>query len=365
MFRVLCLLFVVLTASIAAGAEPFTVFSGSEESVPKQPQACIDHEGISHVTFGVDDQVYYCKIEPNMKVTTRVAFTVPNMSLGMRRGPRIVNTGKAIVITAVGGAKGKGQDGDVLAYRSIDGGKNWLGPEKVNDVEASAREGMHAMTASGDGVIWCVWLDLRDKGTQLFASKSTDQGMTWGKNQLVYQSTDGSICQCCHPSIIADGESVHVLFRNLIKGNRDMFLVSSRDRGLTFDDGTRLGQGTWQLDACPMDGGMLAIDDAQKISTVWRRDRTIYAASPTDKFEKSLGTGEQPWIASDGKHLYEVWTSSRDGDLLLRSPDYPLGEQLGTRASFPIIVANAKSSVYLLWESKLSGTQSILGMKIK
>ncbi len=47
------------------------------------------------------------------------------------------------------------------------------------------------------------WLDLREKGTVLYASKSMDHGETWSKNILVYRSPDGSICECCHPSIIA------------------------------------------------------------------------------------------------------------------------------------------------------------------
>ncbi len=79
--------------------------------------------------------------------------------------------------TVIGGPQGKGRDGDILSYRSIDGGKNWFGPVKVNDVDDSAREGLHAMAASDDGTLWCVWLDLREKGMQLFAAKSVDQGL--------------------------------------------------------------------------------------------------------------------------------------------------------------------------------------------
>ncbi len=50
-----------------------------------------------------------------------------------------------------------------MAYRSLDNGKSWLGPVNVNDVAASAREGLHAMTSSENGTLWCVWLDLRKK----------------------------------------------------------------------------------------------------------------------------------------------------------------------------------------------------------
>ena len=318
------------------------------------------------MTFGVGDEVYYCKTEADDKPTPQVAFRVANMSLGMRRGPRIAHAGDAVVITAIGGPQGKGRDGDVLAYRSLDAGKSWLGPVKVNDIEASAREGLHAMTVSNDGTLWCVWLDLRAKGTQLFASKSIDQGATWSKNQLVYRSPDGSICECCHPSVIADRGSVHVLFRNSLQGNRDMYLVSSEDHGATFGSAVRLGESRWQLNACPMDGGMLAMDKDYQISTVWRRDRTLLLASPRSGFESRLGTGEQPWIASDGDRFYEVWTSKRDGDLLMMSSDSTGSERLGTNASFPVIVANYLSkSVYILWEQRTGDTTSLLGRKVQ
>ena len=81
------------------------------------------------------------------------------------------------------------------------------------------------LTASDDGTLWCVWLDLRDRGTKLFVSKSIDQGATWTKNVLAYRSPSGSICECCHPSILAQGSWVHILFRNSLKGDRDMYLA--------------------------------------------------------------------------------------------------------------------------------------------
>jgi hypothetical protein len=182
------------------------------------------------------------------------------MSLGMRRGPRIASSGDAVVITAIGGPQGKGRDGDLIAYRSTDRGKGWQGPIRVNDVDASAREGLHAMTATEDGVLWCVWLDLRAKKTELYASKSLDGGLTWERNRLVYRSPGGSICECCHPSVVARGDTVQILFRNSLGGNRDMYLVTSDDAGKTFGEAVRLGDMHWVLNACPMDGGMLAVD---------------------------------------------------------------------------------------------------------
>jgi hypothetical protein len=117
----------IFVPALVSGSEPFTIFSGSSERSPKQPQASMDSRGVAHVTFGVGDDVYYCRVGSDEKPSPLVAFRVPNMSLGMRRGPRIAHAGDSIVITAIGGPKGKGTDGDVLAYRTLDGGKSWRG----------------------------------------------------------------------------------------------------------------------------------------------------------------------------------------------------------------------------------------------
>jgi hypothetical protein len=52
------------------------------------------------------------------------------------------------------------------------------------------------MAARADGSVWCAWLDLRDKRTEVFASKSTDGGASWQANVRVYQSPDGNVCVC-------------------------------------------------------------------------------------------------------------------------------------------------------------------------
>ncbi len=70
-------------------------FAGKDASVPKQPQACTSPEGTIHVTFGVGEQVYYCNIADEKCSTPQVAFQVANMSLGMRRGPRIAYAGNS------------------------------------------------------------------------------------------------------------------------------------------------------------------------------------------------------------------------------------------------------------------------------
>jgi len=55
----------------------------------------------------------------------------------------------------------------------------------------------------------------------------------------------------------------------------------------------KLGQGTWPLNACPMDGGALALP-----YTAWRREKTVYLCRPREA-EIAIGEGKDPALAVD------------------------------------------------------------------
>jgi hypothetical protein len=367
MVRALLIAAVVALVAPTQAGEPFVVYEGHADEIPKQPQAFVSASGITHLTFGIGNQVHYSNITGEDLTSPRIAFDVPNLSLGMRRGPRIADTGRSIVITAIGGREGKGKDGDLLSYRSEDKGKTWTGPVRVNDVESSAREGLHAMTSTQQGVLWCVWLDLRTKKTELYAAKSEDDGRSWSRNQLVYRSPGGSVCQCCHPSIIAVSGSLHILFRNSIDGNRDMYLVSSNDQGTSFEPAKRLGMQHWMLDGCPMDGGMLTADSLGKITTVWRSGGTIYTTGERLNTETRLLTGEQPWIASNSTGTTIVSTTARQGDLILSRLNSSEKERVAVDARDPIVVAGDGSNpfTYVFWEQYQNNRTTIMGKLIR
>ena len=344
---------VVLPASEAR--EPIVIASGHGPLSPKQPQAAIGASGFVHVVFGIGDGVQYARSTNGKTVDKpKQVFRVPNMSLGMRRGPRIVTAKDAIVVTAIGGKIGKGRDGDVLSWRSTDDGMTWHGPVRVNDAADSAREGLHAMASGEDGSVWCVWLDLRGGKSEIFAASSVDGGSTWERNIRVYRSPDGSVCECCHPSVAVAKNGLHVMFRNSLAGNRDMYVSSSLDKGKSFAPAKRLGHGNWKLDACPMDGGMLAANETGVIDTVWRREGNIYTATNARTPEVLLGRGQQPWIASTKSGSCIVWTSGREGDLMFHGPGSKDARKIAGHARDPMLVTstNGKGSVICCWEAK-------------
>jgi hypothetical protein len=270
------------------------------------------------------------------------------LPLGRHRGPRVVYSRDTIVVTAVVGSTegqyGVATDGNLMAWRSSDGGKTWSKGVRVNDVPAAAREGLHALTSDGRENLFATWLDLRKEGTQLYGAFSKDSGKTWSRNVLVYQSPDGSICQCCHPSAAyASDGSLDVMWRNSLGGSRDFYVVHSAD-GKTFGKPVKLGEGTWKINMCPMDGGGVA-HDGNRTVTAWRREKDVYLAEP-GKLETKLGDGKDVALAAGDGHVYAAWVAQghlqlwKDGKLVT----------LAGEGSLPAIAVLPGGAAVVAWE---------------
>lgn len=317
----------------------------------KQPQIASTGDMIG-VTFGAGSDLYY-----SFSVNDGEAFSRPvkiptngKLSLGRHRGPRIAYQAGNVVLSAIVGAKGGGQDGDVLAWRSPDNGKSWLKPVRVNDVAGAAREGLHSM-ASGNGWVVAVWLDLRQKGTRIYGSRSDDGGATWSKNFLVYESPDGSVCECCHPTVlIGPTGRIFVMWRNALSGNRDMFLATSTDGGRTWQPAAKIGNESWAINACPMDGGGLTISGDGKPFAVFRKDKEIHYSTP-GAIERMLGEGKDPAIASGlNEALYVVWTSSTGAIEAVTSRENQV-KTLAAKGAYPQVVFTGRQTL-AFWEEE-------------
>lgn len=352
---------------LMADGATVTLTEGHGHQQPKQPQVFVSAEGTVDVVYALGNEVHLLTSRDKGAAFAAAKGVIhcPNISVGMRRGPRVVRIGSTVVVTAIGGMQGKGKDGDLLAWHSSDDGTTWSEAVMVNSVADAAREGLHAMTAGSNGEIWCTWLDLRTRGTKVRASVSRDGGKTWGENVLAYESPEKSVCECCHPSVACDADgTVHILFRNSLAGNRDMFLVSSRD-GEKFSPGKQLGKGHWKLDACPMDGGMLATDGKGSVLTVWRRDNEVFTAADSSAGETKLGAGQQPWCAWSENGPIIVWTQDRAGTLFLQRGAKGRATKLADLARDPVVASTPGSDFSVVcWESKRGENVLLMAMVV-
>jgi hypothetical protein len=272
--------------------------------------------------------------------TFREATPIPvagRMAAGMRRGPRLAVTSSSVLVSVIAGPLGGGKDGDVVVYRSPDNGTTWSPGAVVNDVPAAAREGLHGMAASADGLVVITWLDLRQPGTRVYAAVSRDHGVTWQPDVMAAASPDGAACECCHPSAALDGTAVAIMFRNHLQGARDPYVVRSGD-GRAFGAPVKQGTGTWPLQACPMDGGSLALTN-KGVTSTWRREDRVYVSTPLEP-ERLVGVGRDPVLALAPAGIDLAWTT-RDGIMLQRASTTRL---IGP-GGFPAIAAFASHTL--------------------
>jgi photosystem II stability/assembly factor-like uncharacterized protein len=317
----------------------------------RQPQLATDGKRIV-VAFGAGHNVYFSASNDQGKTFSKPVIVSQSgkLSLGRHRGPRIALTRDSIVISAIVGEKGGGADGDVMSWRSTDKGRTWSAAVPVNDVPGAAREGLHAM-AGRDGILFATWLDLRSQGTKLYGSVSRDGGRSWAKNVLVYESPSGTICQCCHPSVaISPAGAVTVMFRNALDGARDMYLTESKD-GARFSPARKLGEGTWMLNACPMDGGGLGFDAQAKPVTAWRREKQIFLTDAAG-MERRIGDGKDPAVATGRKGVYTAWTSPAGVVALAPGQAEPVVLSKEAAAGYPQLLPLPGGSVLAAWEWK-------------
>jgi hypothetical protein len=285
----------------------------------------------------------------------RKVSEAPVLATGRHRGPRVLITDREIVVSAVTGktlasgehAHGLPSDGDLLVWRSSDKGKTWSKPAVVNDVPGAPREGLHAMASDGHGQLAASWLDLRKEGTRLYGAFSKDGGTTWSKNVLIYEAPGGTICQCCAPSLAATGPgSFTVMFRNVLGDSRDLYTIQLKD-GQLVSKPSKVGLGTWTINACPMDGGGLIYSNGKFISA-WRRGDDVFLSTP-DKPETRIGAGVDIALAASGGHPWVAWQKSGKVLIWTAGRTETLAEQGG---GFPALAALPDGGVLAAWEAK-------------
>ncbi len=329
------------------------------EAVPfRQPQLAAAHGQVA-MTFGAGASIFFAASQnqgQSFGAPVKVSDTGA-LALGRHRGPRLVILKDAMLISAIAGEKqatgphahGLPENGNLTVWRSTDKGATWARSSVINDVPGAAREGLHAIAAGPDGKLFAVWLDLRDKGMQLFGAHSTDGGVTWSKNVSIYSSPDGTICQCCHPTLSIDEKGgIYVMWRNVLGGSRDLHLIKSQD-GVNFEEARKLGTGTWKINACPMDGGGFVVAPGGQVTSAWRRDGEVILDEP-GRGEQAIGTGKDVAMARGKLGLYLVWT--RDGAIQVRTPSSAEPRVIGAAGGFAHLIALEDGVVLAAWESK-------------
>jgi hypothetical protein len=316
---------------------------GNDVIIANGQMPCVDKDknNAVHIVYGSGDSIMYISSRDGVSFgSPSLVAVLPELFDYAMRGPQIVATANGLLITACN------KKGNIFSYKKGISGK-WSKAVKINDVDETAKEGLMALDADGSNT-YAVWLGVKNpKGQNVYGAKSLDGGKTWSKNILVYSSPDNTVCECCKPSVAIKNEKVVVMFRNWLGGNRDMYLIESSSGGRTFGKAKKLGEGSWKLNGCPMDGGGIVINERGNPETVWRREGKIYASAP-GMAEKEIGEGRNCSLETiNSKNIY-AWTEN--GNVMILKPG-GLKVNMG-KGSLPLLKALDNEQFICIWENE-------------
>jgi hypothetical protein len=306
----------------------------------KMPNMARDKSNNIHIVYGSGDSIMYVSSKNGKDFSSpSLVAVLPKLFASAMRGPQIATFQNGIVITACTNT------GNIYSYSKDVSGK-WTKATKVNDADETAKEALMGLSADGK-TTYAVWLGVKSpKGQNVYGAKSDDGGKTWRKNMIVYSSPDSTVCECCKPSVVVKDNAVFVMFRNWLNGSRDLYVVKSSNGGSSFEQAKKLGDGTWKLKGCPMDGGGLSVDNNGIVQTVWRREGKIFA-STIGSPEKEIGEGKGCTIEVVNDKKVYAW--GQNGDVIVMKPQ-GVKQNLG-KGSLPLIKALNNEQVLCVWEN--------------
>ncbi|NDC88343.1 MAG: exo-alpha-sialidase [Bacteroidetes bacterium] len=202
------------------------------------------------------------------------------------------------------GTSPSGEDpGDVWIARSLDYGKTWQPPVRVNQGSSSvqgplaASHTFHDVVVTPSGTVVVSWIDTRNqvaaqhasreghaalngqapiqwvhddfvggKGAEVRIAVSRDEGQTFEETTIL----DSRTCPCCQTALtVSPNGAVYAAWRHIFSGNeRDIVMAVSGDDGATFSKPRRVYRDAWKIAACPHTGPSI-VASADSVGVLW------------------------------------------------------------------------------------------------
>jgi len=162
---------------------------------------------------------------------------------------------------------------DLRLSRSLDGGKTFEAPLRVND-DRPISHSFDGLAVAADGTVLVTWIDGREgrPDPATWVARVVEQGTRVGAVRKVGDDT----CVCCRvDAATGPAGTVALTWRRVFAGDvRDMVMAVSRDGGRTFGDPTLVSADHWKINACPHRGGAIGLDGQGRVYVSWYTEGT-------------------------------------------------------------------------------------------
>ncbi len=288
-------------------------------------------------------------------------------------GPDIASKGDTVYIVI----KETPEDvNPIYIVSSFDGGQTFSSPVQVDFVSPDlSRFPTVTIDDSGNPIVGFMKFDSNFSNARWVVTRSSDYGNTFTTDVLASGWSGGVVCDCCPGSIVSEGNTVAVLYRDNLNNIRDSWTGVSTDNGISFTNGWNVDLNNWMIMACPSTGpdGVIINDSLYSVfmngasgsPTVYFSSSSISSMQPTIVQQLSGSNGQNyPRISNFDSALGVVWKETVSGEnkaLFRFSSDISSGLSLVCDTIVDSGVANAdiaihNGMVYLVWQDDISGT---------
>lgn len=202
------------------------------------PEVVLDSSGILHMTYGKGQpgNAFYVQSRDLGKTFTKpvqLNREADTAGTGMERGPKLA-LGKDGVIHVVWLRFYK-KGGGVCYTRSTDGGKTFEPERNLTEVRPAWDNA--TVAADGDGNVFALFTGQfpgmgddpnSPTASPIIAVRSTDNGKTFGKPELVKHDYPGRACGCCRLEATVAGDALYIAFRGGYQSLRDPWLLKGK-----------------------------------------------------------------------------------------------------------------------------------------
>jgi hypothetical protein len=289
-----------------------------------QPQVAVDGAGGVHVIYfrgepAHGDLFYIGSTDGGGTFSAPIPVnSTPGaaIAIGTVRGGQIAVGRSGRVHVAWNGSHSIGPASTPMFYTRLNAERTAFEPERNVMHGAYDIDGGGAVAADGNGHVYVVWHanvpGEREEGKRrVWIARSDDDGRTLEQERAVFDEPTGA-CGCCGLGAFADSRgSLFVLFRSAFDVvNRDMYLLTSHDRGEHFD-GRQIDR--WNVGICVMSTQAFA-EGVSGVFTAWETKGQVYLGRIDSK------SGKASWVVGapgeDRNRKHPAIAVNSDGSVL-------------------------------------------------
>ena len=268
-------LFISASSNRGGSFSPNTQITNHTQSHMKsEPSIAVDPAGTIYVAWWDNTGLYIQKSTDGFAFSDAVEVSA-GVNGTFKIAPSVCAPAPGTVHVAY--SSPDGLEGRIFLATSIDGGDTFAS-ERADDATDSFRTSPD-LAVGGDGSIYVAWQDERNGDSDVYFSRSIDGGQTFSSDVRVNDDV-GTTNQDAPSIAVGAGGNIHAVWSDWRNGNSDIFFSKSTDGGLTFGDGL-LNDNDVEVDDYPSgamhDYPVIAVDNLETIFVAWRDTRNGFS----------------------------------------------------------------------------------------